>query len=171
MLAVVGIPVAAYFGGGARHDFKELAQRVLKFPPFIALILALVLTSLTYPDWLVVTLDRLSGTLLPVALFSVGLQTKVSRRELREVGSPLAFGLAFKLAIAPLLMMTLYMYILGSSDITTKVTVYLSAMAPMITAGIVAVENGLNRPLANLMLGIGIPLSLVTSTIWFYLLS
>lgn len=170
VLSLVGVPVAAYFGGGAKQTVGQLIVRVLKFPPFIALIIAFALIPTTYPDWLNVTLDRLSGTLLPIALFSVGLQTKFSRRELREASSPLAIGLLFKLALAPLLLAILYMEILGSEEISTKVTVYLSAMAPMITAGIVAIENGLNRALVNLMLGIGIPLSLLTSTICFYLL-
>ncbi len=170
VLSVVGVPAAAYFGGGAKQSLRELGFRVLKFPPFIALIIAFLLIPLTYPNWLNVTLDRFSGTLLPIALFSVGLQTKFSRRELREASLPLGIGLTFKLGIAPLLFAILYLQILGSHDVSTKVTVYLSAMAPMITAGIVASENGLNRPLVNLMLGVGIPLSLLTTTVWFYLL-
>jgi len=43
-------------------------------------------------------------------------------------------------------------------------------MAPMIGAGIVAMQYKLNAPLVSLMLGIGIPLSLMTVPAWWYAL-
>lgn len=170
VLSVVGVPVALYFSGGTRHSLVTLIKRVLTFPPFMALIIAFILIPVTYPEWLNVTLERLSATLLPLALLSVGLQTKLNRRELKDVKLPLTLGLGFKLFLAPLCMTALYIWLIGSHEPSTIVTVYLSAMAPMITASIVAAENGLNPPLTNLMLGLGIPLSLLTTTIWFYLL-
>jgi predicted permease len=44
-------------------------------------------------------------------------------------------------------------------------------MAPMITAGILAHEYGLDPELGNLMVGIGIPLSLATVPIWAWVLA
>ena len=57
-----------------------------------------------------------------------------------------------------------------SADVL-KITVFEAAMAPMITAGVVAVENNLNPRLANLMVGVGILLSLATVKIWFHVLA
>jgi predicted permease len=43
-------------------------------------------------------------------------------------------------------------------------------MAPMVTSSIIAAENGLDRPLTALMVGVGIPLSFLTAAAWYYLL-
>lgn len=51
-----------------------------------------------------------------------------------------------------------------------QVTLFEAAMAPMISAGIIAVDHRLNPPLVALMVGIGIPLSFVTLPVWWWLL-
>jgi predicted permease len=51
-----------------------------------------------------------------------------------------------------------------------QVTLFEAAMAPMITAGIIAVDHDLNPSLVTLMLGIGIPLSFLTLPGWWWLL-
>jgi malate permease and related proteins len=43
-------------------------------------------------------------------------------------------------------------------------------MAPMITAGIIAVDHDLNPALVTLMIGIGIPLSFLTLPVWCWVL-
>jgi predicted permease len=53
------------------------------------------------------------------------------------------------------------------SGLLFKVTVLQAAMAPMITAAIIAQEYELNSDLANLMVGIGIPLSFLTILMWY----
>ena len=45
-----------------------------------------------------------------------------------------------------------------------------SAMAPMITAVIIAIDHQLSPKVSNLMIGIGIPLSIVTLAIWYFVL-
>jgi predicted permease len=52
--------------------------------------------------------------------------------------------------------------LLGMSEPTREIAVLEAAMAPMITATVLAMEAGLAPNLGALMLGIGIPLSLVT---------
>jgi hypothetical protein len=43
-------------------------------------------------------------------------------------------------------------------------------MGPMIGGAIVAMDHGLNPPLVSLMVGLGIPLSLMTAACWCQLL-
>ena len=45
-----------------------------------------------------------------------------------------------------------------------------SAMGPMVTAVIIASTHRLEPKLCNLILGIGIPLSLVTLAVWYLIL-
>ena len=46
-----------------------------------------------------------------------------------------------------------------------------AATAPMITAGIVATEVGLDSEIVLMMNGLGIPLSFITLSLWALLLS
>jgi predicted permease len=73
--------------------------------------------------------------------------------------------LGFKLLVAPLVFTLLYVFVLGSHAESTYITILESAMAPMITASVVAIDFGLNAEIANLMVGVGIPLSLATVTL------
>ena len=50
----------------------------------------------------------------------------------------------------------LYFGILGTTEETTRVTVFEAAMGPQIGGAIVAVQHGLNPPLVSLMVGLGI---------------
>ncbi len=52
-----------------------------------------------------------------------------------------------------------------------RVTVFESAMAPMIGASIVAMDHDLDPPLLTLMLGVGVALSFLTLPVWWYLLT
>jgi len=104
-------------------------------------------------------LDRLGATLVPLALFSVGLQFRLQFRRGQAAAVLLALG--WKLALAPLLVW-LGGIAIGVGDAILTVAVLESAMAPMISAAILAEQNGLEPQLANTVLGIGIVLSLVT---------
>ena len=86
-----------------------------------------------------------------------------------ELG-PLGLGLLYKLVLGPAVIALLYVGMLGGSGTVMQVTLFEAAMAPMITAGIIAVDHDLNPPLVTLMLGIGIPLSFLTLPGWWWLL-
>ena len=111
-------------------------------------------------------LARLSHTLVPLALISVGFQLSLSPAVLRKHTVALSSGLAFKLLFIPAFFTVFYVYLFNASGPMTRVTLLESAMAPMITAAIVAEEFGFDTEIANLMLGIGIPVSLITVPLW-----
>jgi hypothetical protein len=64
----------------------------------------------------------------------------------------------------------LYFGILGTTNETTRVTLFEAAMGPQIGGAIVAVQHGLNPPLVSLMVGLGISLSFLTLPLWSYAL-
>jgi predicted permease len=65
-------------------------NRLLRFPPFWATILALITRPWDYPAWLSTGLSRLAQMLVPLALVSVGYQTRLHPTVLRRVAQPLA---------------------------------------------------------------------------------
>ncbi len=52
-------------------------------------------------------------------------------------------------------------------DTTSRVSMIEAAMPPMIGAGIVAAEARLDAPLVSTMIGVGIPIGLITATLWY----
>lgn len=164
VLAFLGIAVARVFAAGPPPRVAEIAGRILSFPPFLATVAALLLIDVTYPAWLSELLARLAGTVAPLALVSVGLQLRVSSLSGR-LGA-LALGLGFKLVLGPLLMLAVLAALLPQRGTAFEVMVFELAMAPMIGASIVAMENDLDPQLATILVGLGVPLSFVTLALW-----
>lgn len=170
VLSTVGILFASAMSPHEGREFKisNVARNILTFPPFVALILAFFwhLSGTYEPGPFITVLERLAGTLVPLALVAVGFQLKFSPSVMRRQWKPLCLGLGFKLFLAPLFFIGLYIYILGSHSFATKITILEAAMAPMITASVVSDEFGFNPEISNLMVGIGIPLSILTVYLW-----
>src|SRR5262245_28575552 len=169
VLSTLGILVASIYSSGHGVDAKKIIRRIALFVPFQAFVLALILIPFEYPAWLAEFLKRLGGTLIPLALVSVGYQLRLSA--LRGKATALVTGLVFKLALAPALIFILFALLLGAEGQAMQVTVLEAAMPPMIGASIVAMEHQLDPPLLTLMIGVGIPLSFLTLPAWWYLLT
>ena len=163
VLSTLGILVATIYSSGDVTP-RQMARKIVMFPPFQALILAFLLRPVPFPAWTVQILEKLGSTLTPLALVSVGFQLQFGG--LRAVLKPLSIGLGYKLLLGPALIYTLYVTLLGSSGTVMQVTIFEAAMAPMITAGIIAIDHDLDPPLVGMMVGIGIPLSFVTLHFW-----
>jgi len=84
---------------------------------------------------------------------------------------PLLWGLSFKLFLAPIIFIILYVFLLSTRTFPVKITILQSAMAPMILGAVLAEEFGLNAEIANLMVGVGIPISIITVFCWDQLIS
>lgn len=168
VLSTLGIGAAAAYAGGSVSP-GALFRRIITFPPFIALLLALLLLPLAYPSWFVGVLQRLGSTLAPLALFSVGFQFRPSHLSGRS--GLLAAGLGFKLFLAPLLLLLFYHTLLGISGFPLRITLFEAAMPPMITAGIVAADHKLDPDFASLMVTVGTLLSFVSLALWHLLLA
>jgi malate permease and related proteins len=167
VLSTLGIAIASIYSAGA-NSAGDILKRVFTFPPLLALLLALALMNIEYPEWLVNVLRRLGDTLSPLALVSVGLQLRLD--QLRGNRSPLVLGLSFKLLFAPLLLTILYVGVFRATSEVIRITLFEAAMGPQIGGAIVAIQHGLNPPLITLMVGVGIALSFVTLPMWWYAL-
>ena len=166
-LSTVGVMLAASYAGD-RLDTKEVLQRLVRFPPFLALIAALAVrfTFGGWPEPVALVLRRLGDTLTPLALFSVGLVFQFGA--LRGRASYVVVGLAWKLVLGPLVALGIA-FGMGLSGLAVTVGVLQAAQGPMITAGILAQEHRLDPELVSLVVGIGILFSFATAPLWFLL--
>lgn len=169
-LSTVGILVANFYSGSKDSLLKHLSK-ILKFPPFIAFVIALLLNifSIEIPKDFDEVLMKLGATTVPLALVSVGSQMQWKKIEKKE-GFHLFIGLLFKLVLLPLIILVIYKYIFHQSGDVIDICILEAAMAPMITAAIIASAHDLEPKFCNLMVAVGIPLSILTVGIWHLIL-
>ena len=164
--------LATLFAARASADvalgWGALLKRLLMFPPFIALVVGLVLRPFAFPGWMDELLKRLGDMLTPLALFSVGFQLRLGR--VHHHVRPLVLGLGYKLVLAPAVIALLVLVIPGMSPLVRETTVLQAAMAPMVSGAILAAEHDLDPELSVLMVGIGIPLSFALAPLAVWLM-
>jgi predicted permease len=166
-LSTYGTFVAVYYSSTSQVDIKALGKKILTFPPFMALIVALFFMGTTFPPIISTTLHSFSLTIVPLALVAVGLQLRL--RLLREELKPMSVALFTTLIFAPLIAFGLSL-LFGWNHLSAKVAIMEAAMGPMITAGAIASMAGLAPRLSSSIVGYGILLSFITTAIVFYTL-
>lgn len=169
VLSTAGVFTATFFSSGA-PSLRSILHKVALFPPFIAFVIAvgLLIFHVDFPDSFQGVCKQLGATVSAVALLSVGLQLKLGERS-KHWGF-LTLGLVFKLVLTPLLFVFLYRIVFPGTGLLVDVSLLEAAMPPMISGAILASNYGLKPKLSNLMVGIGIPVSLITVYLWYLLL-
>ncbi|WP_257867926.1 AEC family transporter [Flavobacterium sp. J372] len=170
VMATLGIVVAAAYSKGAVGG-SAIIRKIIFFPPFVAFFIGLMMNVAGYDfiEDVDLVFQRLGSTVTPVALVAVGMQLKIDPKSKHY--KFLATGLFFKLMIMPAFFALLYKIILKGDGLMIDVSVVESAMAPMITAAILAASHGLKPRLAGMMIGVGIPLSFITVAFWYYIVN
>jgi predicted permease len=167
-LSTAGLIIASIY---SRHNTSlgSIIKQLFQFPPFLAMLFSLAVhfLDIDLPDSVDDVLLKLAASLVPVALVSVGSQIRFDFKSIKLRKAPLAMGLCFKLFLAPIIFGLLYVWIMHDFGTDVEITILESAMAPMITGAIVAAQFELDDELAYLLVGIGIPLSLLTVPGWF----
>ncbi len=160
--------VLAWYGDGPAPKPSTIARRIVTFPPFVALVGALLLGNAWFPAWLMGLAESFADMLLPLVTLAVGLQLKL--KLVSEYRRPLVFGLLGKLVVLPAA--ALGMGVLASMDSPIlDVVVLESAMPPMITAAAMASSARLAPPLASAMVAWGVLFSAASVPLWQWLAS
>ncbi len=163
MLAIGGTIISAMYSGGQTQP-RAIVRKVMMFPPFVALLVGAMINLLG--GWPVMAEDillRVGSTLVPLALFSVGLRFRFQLGNGQAL--PLGLSLGWKLLAAPLLILGVG-WLSGVGGLTLTIATLQAAMAPMVSAAILCDQHHLDSPLANSILGSGILLSLLTVPLW-----
>lgn len=150
-------------------DWRFIMWRLLKFPPFMACITALLIGLFAVDITMVEPLfDKLAATLGPLALFSIGLQ--LSFKGWQKKISQISVVVFYKLAVGPALVLFIAYLISRNSEIA-RITVFETAMPTLVTSGILAEQFKLKASLVNLVIGVSILLGFATTGVWYLILS
>jgi hypothetical protein len=164
LLSIVAPIALAKVSAGQRATGREIVRRVLLFPPFLALMLALL--PLPRPAALEPVLAAAAAPLVPLAMFAVGFKLRFSPP--RPV-SVLSLGLVLKLMLFPGIGW-LVARALGAQGLVLEVAVLETAMPTMITAGALLVAYDVAGELAAAFVSWGLILSLLSVPAWSRLL-
>lgn len=156
---LMGAFVLPYFTGNDPKSLKGAARDLFTFPPFLALIGGFIFKFVPMPWVIENILESLSNTLIPCAMLAVGfdMRYKFNRTSLK----PLAIGLWTKLLLIPLIILVL-VRIVGLDGLPAQISVIQSGMPPMITAGAIAINAGLEKDLSASLVGYGLIFSFLT---------
>jgi predicted permease len=166
LLAVYGAIVLSVYGS-EKTNAQNILKAIVSFPPFIALVLAFLIRGMTMPFFIEQSLVYLGMTMMPVAMFIVGIQLQFRVPE--QYIKPLILGITLKMLIAPFLVMVVLIQF-DKVDLMAKVSVFESAVPPMVTAGIMAINARLAPPLVTAMIAYGTMAAFVTLPLLYYLL-
>jgi len=172
-LATYATIIVAYYSNHETVSFTSVTKKVLRFPPFIAFLFAvlfsLFFSEYNYPDLMTKVLEIITLAIVPCALISVGLQLqfKLDTNEIK----PFTVSLVIKLILSPLIAIMIC-YIFGWSDLLiAKVSIMEAAMPAMITAGLIASINGFAPRLSNAIVAYGIAISLLSSWLVYLIIN
>ena len=167
VLSTLGIIVATMYSKGEPNSI-QIFKKIIFFPPFITFIVACLMNvfNFDFQEWIQFILQKVGSGVTPLALVSVGLQLRFESRS--QHWQFLGLGLLYKLILTPAIIYLLYVVILNQNSKMIEVAIMESAMAPMITASILAATHGLKPRLSSMMIGFGIPISFVTLAFWYF---
>jgi predicted permease len=163
-LSSYGTLILALYGSGTGYGLMGIIKKVILFPPFIALISALYLHGTTFPGWTSSLLSMTAQSMLPVVMVAIGFQMRVMLP--KDELLPLAAGLTLRLLVTPIVFL-LGCKLFNLSGPAVQVSLFETAMPPMVMAGALASIAGLKPQLSSAMVAYGILLSLITLPLFY----
>ncbi len=140
-------------------SYKVIIKKVVTFPPFLSLMTALFVPLNGVLEYTQPVLDLLADTLVPLALFTLGLQ--FHPKLVPEHIVPLAVSIGIKMMLAPLFVFLALRHISLPLE-AFQASVFEAAMPPMMTPGILAIQAGLAPRFTATLLGYTTLLSMIT---------
>lgn len=167
-LATYGTFVANYYSSNSKVTFKLITFKVITFPPFIALVIGLILMGTQFNQITTKILESFSATIIPLALVSVGLQLQL--KLLKDEIKPFSLAIIIKLIIAPIIAI-IVCQIFGWNSTASTVSIMEAGMSAMITAAAIATMANLAPKLSAAIVGYGTIISLFTTSVLYFFIS
>ncbi len=168
-LLTIGTVLIAW--GANRKEKTTIKQKfkMIMTPPLMAIIAAVLLHGVAFPDFVEGVLIKLEYTLIPLVTMIVGMKL-----ELKALGKFFKESMAvigIKMILVPLIMLVILYPFFDFSSTWMRVTFLEIAMPPMTMATVLAIRGGLDKDLAINSLGLGILASFIIIPAWHFILS
>lgn len=158
-LAVYGSFIAAHYGHG-ETGWRPVLNRLVRFPPFIAVAISFALRIAPLPVDLDDALGHIGRLVSPLAMLALGLRFRIAASAHGRQAA--IWCLSTKMLLLPISVLATAIVVGGTRDPAWRASVLESGMPPMVTAGVVAARADLDEELATTVVGIGLLLALVS---------
>jgi predicted permease len=158
-VTVVGTVICSRWGDGDASA-AGILRKLLTFPAFDALLVTIALRHWPLPDGATDVLADLGRLVGPVAMFAIGLRFRRPRSQ--GAWHLASIDLALKMALMPLAVLAAGAAFGDLSETAWQASVLQAGMPPMVLAGIMATEAGLDDELSSFVIGAGLVLSALT---------
>lgn len=158
-LAVYGSAVAARWGHG-ESGWRPVLDRLVRFPPFLAVVASFGLRVVEVPTELHDAFGAVGRLVSPLAMLALGLRFRVARTSHGRQAALWCLGT--KMALLPLVVLAAAAIAGDTHDPAWRASVLQAGMPPMVTAGVVAARADLDEELATTVVGVGLLLALAT---------
>lgn len=155
-LATWGSWVASRYGSG-ETGIAPVVRRLVRFPPFLALVAGCAVRPFGLPAVVVDVLTAVGTTVAPVAMAAVGARFLL--RSSRRVG-PVVWAMTVKMVVAPSVVALVAVAAGGFGNVAWQTSIVQASAPPMVTAGLVAVAAGLDEEVTTTLVGWGTLLGL-----------
>ena len=168
-LLTIGMVLIAW--GAGREEKTTIKQKfkMIMTPPLMAIIVAVLLHGVSFPDFIEGILIKLEYTLIPLVTMIVGMKLEIKAFKNFFKESMVALGI--KMILVPLIMLGILYPFFDFSATWMRVTFIEIAMPPMTMGTVLAIRGGLNKDLAINTLGLGILFSFIVIPTWNFILS
>ena len=164
-LSILG-PLILSFAAPEKVSLFQNTMKILKFPPFIALIMGLILKEVPLPDFIFAPLRMFECSVTPVALFAIGVGLNFS-----SITSSYK-GVSVVLLCKMILPAIVFFIILKVSGIqmskTWVVGLFQCAMPTSALASAMVIKAGLDSSLAISSVAIGVLFSFITLPVIYF---
>ena len=169
LLSTVGVVVAmkGSLKKTGQVDYWFILKRVFTFPPLIGCLLALIIPRFIDISSLDDFFKILGSTVSPIALFSIGLQLNfgIVKSEIPNI----IYALLYKLIVAPAFVALIAIWLNLKGEII-QVSMFEMAMPSLVATSMILSHFKLNSKLGNSVIGLSIPIGLLTTYLWYQIL-
>lgn len=165
-ISILG-PFILSFGVAQKVSLIQNTIKILKFPPFVALLFGLIAKNFYIPEDFFTPLRMLSSSVTPVALFAIGVGLSFGGIKNSYKGVSVVL---FCKMIFPALFFFLVSKIYGIDiDKSWVIGILLSCMPPMVLASAMIMKAELDSSLAVSAVAVGVAVSFITLPVLFTL--
>lgn len=156
------------WGSGQHVNFRGIAKSVIFFPPIIMFFLTVFAKNFEMPQFFMNTMETIGATLVPIAMIAIGM--KLELKNIFYKLNVVTTAIVIKMFVVPVIVLIAFSIFYNLDDTWSKTTILEAAMPPMTMAVVLAIKGGLDERLAINALVIGVLLSLLSITGFYYYL-
>ncbi|ABK83010.1 AEC family transporter [Campylobacter fetus] len=158
-ISILG-PLILSLGAPAKVSIIQNTMKILKFPPFVALLLGLICKNFELPDVIFAPLRMFASSVVPVALFAVGIG--LGFNSIKSAWKSSLVVLGAKMVLAPAIFVLITMIFDIKLNQSWMVGLLETAMPPMVLASAMILKANLDTNLAISSVALGIIFTFIT---------